>query len=93
MRQSASKILGMCALRQTDTRKLSARTSDLPYCDHACYRRRNIATAPWSFEGLDNFAFIGLQLAGDFHRALVDMYRNWEKVGGRMSLASISSCN
>jgi hypothetical protein len=51
-------------------------TSDLPYCNHACYRRRNMALTPWSFAELDNFAFIGLRLAWDFQHALLDMCRN-----------------
>jgi len=29
-----------------------------------------------SLAGLDNFAFFGLQLAGDFQRALLDIYRS-----------------
>lgn len=50
--------------------------SNRPYCDHACYRGRKIVLAPWSFAQLDEFASISLQFAGDFHRALLDMYGN-----------------
>ena len=48
--------------------------SGLPYCHYACYRGRSGALIPWSFAGFDNFAFVGLQLAEDFQRALLDAY-------------------
>jgi hypothetical protein len=35
-----------------------------------------MAFVPWSLAGFDNFALVGLQLVGDFQRALLDVYRN-----------------
>jgi hypothetical protein len=44
----------------------------LPYCDYDCFRGREMV--PWSFAAFDNFALMGLQLAEDFQRMLLDAY-------------------
>ena len=76
-RQGASNTLAMCVLRQPiDVGYVRELTSNLRYCDHACYQAGKMAFVPWSLAGFDNFALVGLQLVGDFQRALLDVYRN-----------------
>lgn len=68
-------VCAHCA-KPIDVGYLRELTSNLPYCNYACYRGREMALARWSFAGFDNFAFVGLHLAEDFQRALLDAYTN-----------------